>query len=109
LQYVRQRGITEIVGVVFKEGMVRADDMPLVLPVLGTMDVPRGTKVRVKLGEMDEITLDIGGTLLERLDTAAPAEEPDAEDDDEVAGPIAIAMDVDEAGETPPISDNQAP
>jgi exoribonuclease II len=109
LQYVRQRGITEIVGVVFKEGMVRADDMPLVLPVLGTMDVPRGTKVRVKLGEMDEITLDISGTLLERLDTAAPAEEPDAEDDDEVAGPIAIAMDVDEAGETPPISDNQAP
>jgi exoribonuclease II len=109
LQYVRQRGITEIVGVVFKEGMVRADDMPLVLPVLGTMDVPRGTKVRVKLGEMDEITLDISGTLLERLDTAATAEEPDAEDDDEVAGPIAIAMDVDEAGETPPISDNQAP
>ena len=36
LQYVKQRQISEIVGVVFKEGMVRADDIPLVLPVLGT-------------------------------------------------------------------------
>jgi exoribonuclease II len=113
LQYIQQRQISEIVGVVFKEGMVRADDIPLVLPVLGTMDVPRGTKVRVKLGEIDEITLDISGTLIERLD-AAPAADASAqdnaeEDDDTMAGPIAIAVDVsgdDAAGQ---IGDNQTP
>jgi exoribonuclease II len=112
LKYVQQHGISEIVGVVFKEGMVRADDMPLVLPVVGTMDVPRGSKVRVKLGEIDEITLDIRGTLIERLDAPAPTDAPDSEDDDEVAGPIAIAMDVNDVElgpETPAISDNKTP
>jgi exoribonuclease II len=111
LKYVQQQGISEIVGIVFKEGMVRADDIPLVLPVVGTMDVPRGSKVRVKLGEIDEITLDIRGTLIERLDIPAPADAGDNDDDDEVAGPIAIAMDVNDAesiSETPAISDNQA-
>jgi exoribonuclease II len=113
LQYIQQRQISEIVGVVFKEGMVRADDIPLVLPVLGTMEVPRGTKVRVKLGEIDEITLDISGTLIERLD-AAPAADASAqdnaeEDDDDMAGPIAIAVDVSGDDATGQIGDNQIP
>ena len=74
------------------------------------MDVPRGTKVRVKLGEIDEITLDISGTLIERLDATAVADAPpEDEDEDEIAGPIAIAVDVsgdDAAGQ---IGDNQSP
>ena len=101
LQYVQQQGITEITGQVFKEGMVRADDIPLVLPVLGTNNMPRGSRVRVKLGDIDEITLDIHGTLLERLHEEAlqePAESDD--DDDSTAGPIAIAMDVSEVDDT---------
>jgi len=40
----------------FKENMVRADDPPLVLPVLGAQGLPRGAKLRVKLGEVDLIT-----------------------------------------------------
>jgi exoribonuclease II len=95
LKYLQQHSITEITATVFKENMVRADDMPLVLPVLGAANLPRGARVRVKLGDIDEITLDISGTVLERLD--APAEADDADDDDEmVAGPIAIAVDVNE-------------
>ncbi len=114
LQYIQQRQINEIVGVVFKEGMVRADDIPLVLPVLGTMDVPRGTKVRVKLGEIDEITLDISGTLIERLDAAPVADasaqdSTEEEDDDDMAGPIAIAVDVSGDDATGQIGDNQSP
>ncbi|MDZ7910557.1 MAG: hypothetical protein U5O16_01725, partial [Rhodococcus sp. (in: high G+C Gram-positive bacteria)] len=35
LRYVQQLGITELVASVFKEGVVRADDIPLVLPVMG--------------------------------------------------------------------------
>jgi exoribonuclease-2 len=114
LQYLRQNGITELEASVFKEGMVRADTLPLVLPVMGANNLPRGARVRVKLGEMDLMTLDIHGTVIERLDipaagdTAEPSTDDEtAEDDDEVAGPIAIAVDVSETPETS--SDNPAP
>ena len=110
LQYIKQRGIQEIVGVVFKEGMVRADDIPLVLPVLGTMDVPRGTNVRVKLGAIDEMTLDITGTLLERFDSPMQTDiqAGDEESEEDMAGPIAIAVDMSEDDSVAKIGDNQS-
>ncbi|WCM92576.1 RNB domain-containing ribonuclease [Acidovorax sp. NCPPB 2350] len=106
LQYLRQNGIAEIEASVIKEGaggsfLVRAETLPLVLPVLGAQGLPRGARVRVKLGEIDDITLDVNGTVIERLDSPAglpPTAEDGAEDDEEaVAGPIAIAVDVNEA------------
>lgn len=116
LQYLRQNGITELEASVFKEGMVRADTLPLVLPVMGANNLPRGARVRVKLGEMDLITLDIHGTVVERLDAPvagdanAPADDDAGEDDDEVAGPIAIAVDVSESPDAASTtSDNPAP
>ena len=63
LRYLQQQGIDELVGTVFKEGLVRADDLPLVLPVLGGGELPRGARVRVKLGDIDVITLDVKGTV----------------------------------------------
>ncbi len=119
MQYLRQNGITELEASVFKENMVRADTLPLVLPVMGAQNLPRGARVRVKLGEMDLITLDINGTVVERLDLpvagdaaatgAADAQgnEGDDGDDDEVAGPISIAVDVSESPDAS--SDNPAP
>ena len=109
LRYVQQHGITELVASVFKENMVRADDIPLVLPVMGAQGLPRNAKVRVKLGEMDLITLDVHGTVVERLDAPADAAEAtdEGEDEDDVAGPIAIAVDVSENPE--PAGDNPAP
>ncbi len=110
LKYLQQNAITEVIGVVFRDNMVRADDLPLVLSVLGAQNLPRGAHVRVKLGEIDEITLDVSGTVVERLDgDAAGLDAPDAElrddadpDDSEepMAGPIAIAMKLDEAEAT---------
>jgi exoribonuclease-2 len=102
LRYLQQNAITEVLATLFKENMVRADDVPLVLPVMGAQGLPRNAKVRVKLGEIDLITLDIHGTVVERLDTpAAPADgaadEAEETDEDEVAGPIAIAVDVSES------------
>ncbi len=98
LKYVQQHGLTELMGTIFKEGMVRADDIPLVLPVMGTGHLPRGAKVRVKLGAIDDITLDIHGTVLERLDSVeVPAAEDDSQDDDQDdVGTITIAVDMDE-------------
>ena len=110
LKYIQQNSLTEITGTVFKENMVRADDMPLVLPVLGAKDLPRGAHVRVKLGEIDEITLDVMGTVVERLDAVqetASDDAPEEDDDEPVAGPIAIAVDMSETEAV--TSDNSAP
>jgi exoribonuclease-2 len=101
LKYVQQQGITELVGTLFKDGMVRADDLPLVLPVLGGASLPRGARLRVKLGEIDLITLDVKGTVIERLDVVAEPITAEEEGEDEpVAGPIAIAVDVSEPTDT---------
>jgi exoribonuclease II len=102
LKYLQQQGVTELVGTLFKEGMVRADDLPLVLPVLGADGVARGARLRVKLGEIDLITLDVKGTVIERLDVVPEpmAAEEEAEDEP-VAGPIAIAVDVNEPTDSP--------
>ncbi len=101
LKYLQQNGITELVATAFKDNLVRADDLPLVLPATGALGLPRGAKVRIKLGEIDEITLDISGAVIERLDvtTSEVNEEADAEEDDVAAGPIAIAVDVNEVAE----------
>jgi exoribonuclease-2 len=100
LQYLRQQGITELVATVFREGLVRADDLPLVLPVLGADGLARGAKLRVRLGAIDDISLEVTGTVVERLDAPPVSPEDDTgEDEEPVAGPIAIAVDVADAGE----------
>ena len=106
LQYVKQHHITELSATIFKAfpgqpPMARADDLPLVLPVFGGGDLPRGARVQLRLSEIDDISLDISGQLLHVLAADAPtsAEENDMTDDedDSAAGPIALAMDVNEA------------
>lgn len=102
LRYIEQQSITELDATVLREGLVRADELPLVLPVLGAADLPRGERVRVRLSAaIDFITLDVSGTVIERLGAAPAAQQAAAavEDDDEqaqpAAGPITIAVDVD--------------
>jgi exoribonuclease-2 len=102
LKYVQQHGITELVCTTMKDGIARADDLPLVLPVLGAKELPRGAHIRVRLGEIDFIGLELAGTLIERLDfderdpDAKPqaADVDDSDDDDISLGTVAIAMDV---------------
>jgi exoribonuclease-2 len=110
LKYLAQHGITELTATPVKDNLVRAEELPLVLAAMGAQGLPRGARVRVKLGAIDEITLDIAGTVTERLDAAADA--PDAAphsgqddqggqgddgEDELTAGPISIAVDVTEA------------
>jgi exoribonuclease II len=104
LKYLEQNNITEINATLFKENMVRADDLPLVLPVMGANNLERGAKVIVKLGQIDLMTLDVSGTVTDirvavhegdmRLDDAA---EDAAEDDSEETGALSIAVDMAEA------------
>jgi exoribonuclease-2 len=104
LKYLEQQGITELVGTVFREGLVRADDIPLVLGVMGGNELPRGARVRVQLGEIDEITLDVHGTVIERLDVEeVPLVAEEETEDEPQAGPITIAVDVSEAQSDNPV------
>ncbi|MBK9235881.1 MAG: RNB domain-containing ribonuclease [Rhodoferax sp.] len=110
LKYVQQHDLEEIEATLFKENLVRADNFPLVLGVLGAKDMPRGCRVRVKLGHIDFVSLDVTGTVLERLDAEAPvtdASEADDEDEGVAAGPISIAVDLNEAEPGP--GDNPQP
>ncbi len=103
LKYLQQNAVTEIDATVFKENMVRADELPLVLPVIGAQGLPRGARLRVRLGQIDEVTLDVTGTVLARLDTlpanegAARDVEEDELDESVAVGPIAIALDMNDA------------
>ncbi len=116
LKYVQQNGITEITATLFKDDLVRADDLPLVLPVMGASGLPRGARVRVKLGEINEVTLDINGTVVEHLNAVDEnavnvATDNLADDDDDVGtGSLAIAVDMSESDtEAVPVATHTLP
>jgi exoribonuclease-2 len=102
LQYLKQNNIGELTATLFKDNLVRADNLPLVLPVMGADGLPRGAHVRVRLGTVDDITLDIHGTVIERLDLPgedlADDSSDSGEDDEALAAPLALAIDVADAG-----------
>jgi exoribonuclease-2 len=111
LRYLQQQDRTELVASLVKDNLVRAEDIPLVLPVVGAHGLPRNARVRVKLGAMDLITLDVQGTVVERLDSPMAANPQGGDDfvaeggvddedsDDAMAGPITIAVDLNDAPE----------
>ena len=100
LKHLQQSGITELTATLVKDNLVRADSLPLVLPVMGADGLPRGAHVRVKLGDIDDITLDVHGTVIERLDLpvdeAADDSAGDDGEDEELSAPLALAIDVNE-------------
>ncbi|UJW79721.1 ribonuclease catalytic domain-containing protein [Hydrogenophaga sp. SL48] len=111
LKHLQQAGITELTATLIKDNLVRADQLPLVLPVMGAEGLPRGAHVRVRLGAVDEMALDVSGTVIERLDLPVDnvddgAESEDGEDDT-LATPLALAIDVNEADA--PATDTAAP
>ncbi len=96
LRWLQQNATTELTATVMKEGLVRADDLPLVFTALGCEPLPRGSHVKVRITGLDEMTLDVHATLIERLDEQAAAEEAEGDDDDlaAAAAPIALAIDL---------------
>ncbi|MBP9147967.1 MAG: RNB domain-containing ribonuclease [Rhodoferax sp.] len=109
LKYLQQQDISQIEATLFKDNLVRADHLPLVLPVAGAQSLPRFARVMVRLGDIDLVSLDVHGTVTERLDaevTSDPTE--DMDDEDQIAGPIAIAMDLADTDNPPLIADAPA-
>ncbi|MGD9833245.1 MAG: ribonuclease catalytic domain-containing protein [Piscinibacter sp.] len=107
LRYLEQNGLAELDAAVMKDGLVRADTLPLVFRALGAESLPRGARVRVKVTGTDLLTLDVHASLLSRIDDPAttaddaPVDETEAEDAPESAGPLTLAIDVAADGDTP--------
>ena len=97
LRHIEQAGITEIDAAVMKDGLVRADGLPLVFRVPGTESLARGSRVRARVAGIDLLTLDLHATLLAKLDaevTPAAEEAADEEAELEGSGPLTLAIDV---------------
>ena len=109
LRWLQQNSVTELDGVALKDGLVRADTVPLVFKALGCESLPRNAHVRVRITGIDLLTLDLHANLASRLDDApaAPAAD-DTGDDDEAAAaaPLALAIDL---GDAAPAEGDAAP
>jgi exoribonuclease-2 len=112
LRSLQQDGVGELDAAVMKDGLVRADALPLVFRAAGAESLPRGARVRVRLGAADLLTLDLNASVIARLAETGVATDASAADDDEpAAGPLAIAVDVgdaDQGPESPPVAEPAA-
>ena len=104
LRWLQQQAVTELDASVMKDGLVRADTLPLVFRALGCEPLARGTRVRVRLTGLDLLTLEVHANLVSQLDAAASTDDRGdgeaAEGEDELADAppaLALAIDLDEA------------
>jgi exoribonuclease II len=107
LKYLQQNGVQELTASVMKDGLVRADDLPLVFRASGCESLPRNAQVRVRVTGCDLLTLDVHGQLLARLDDESTDDAPEAESDDldeatASAGGLTLAIDLQDSAEVEP-------
>ena len=106
LRFVQQNELRELDAAVMKDGLVRAETLPLVFRVPGTEGFGRGTRVRARVSGVDLLTLDLHAQLVQRLDdvpASGAASVDEAADDDEAdsSGPLALAIDLADAEAAP--------
>jgi exoribonuclease II len=94
LRYLAQRDLHELDATVLKDGLVRADALPLVFRAAGADPLARGSAVRVRLGAVDLLTLDVAASVIARRDDQRAPAPGDEDEGDAAAGPLAIAIDV---------------
>ncbi len=105
LRHVQQQGITELEASLVKEmgagtWLVRADSLPLMFTVMGAQALARGARVRVQLGNIDLMALDVKGTVTAHLDACVKTEDEgdEAEEEEDLnAGPLTIAVDLNDS------------
>jgi exoribonuclease-2 len=119
LQYLQQENIRVLDASLVKEmavgtWLVRAEHLPLMFNVMGAAGLMRGDKVKVELGQIDVMALDVSGTVIEKLSSLQANPEADLAQQEvmeeledleaSASGPIAIAMNVNES-----VADDAAP
>jgi exoribonuclease-2 len=105
LQYLLQKQLGELDAAVMKDGLVRAETLPLVFRALGAENLPRGARVRVRITGHDLLTLEVHAQVLAEIAVDDAATQPDTDEADDgaeealSAGPLTLAIDVNEAAE----------
>ena len=109
LRWLQQNEVAEIEAGVMKDGLVRAETLPLVFRLPGTESLPRGSRVRARITGIDLLTLELFASLAARLDAPAEgapiAEEASEEDETEAVTTVQLAIAVDET----PANGDEAP
>ena len=101
LRHVQQQGLQTLDAALIKEmpggsWLARAETLPLVLPVMGAAGLARGTRVRVQLGQIDLMALEVAGTVAAVLQDGAGTGD-EAEEEEEVAsGALQVAVTLDD-------------
>jgi exoribonuclease II len=80
LRWLQQEGVAEIEATVRRENLVKLDHLPLLLRVPSLPELAPGQRVRLAVGEIDELTLDLS---CRHVETLAAAGESDAADEAE--------------------------
>lgn len=114
LKYLQQQGLDTLEASVLKDGLVRAEALPLLCKAVGADALPRGARVSIRLHAADLLTLEVHASVVARLDGEAPSSMADtAAAEDEAleeslqaeASPLTLAIDVQDAdtiGDAPP-------
>lgn len=89
LQYLIQQSIEEIHATVWRENLVRLDNMPYMTKVFGLPELKPGTRVSLKVQEIDTLLIDLRTKFIAVLDEK-PAEifAPEAEDVEALAAEL---------------------
>ncbi|HRD98342.1 MAG TPA: RNB domain-containing ribonuclease [Rubrivivax sp.] len=108
LRWLEQNAVAELDASVMKDGLVRAEALPLVFRLPGTENLPRGSRVRARVTGVDLLTLELSAALAARLDAppegVPAADEAGEEDEAEAVTTVQLAIAVDEppaAGDEP--------
>ena len=120
LKYLAQNAIGELDAAVMKDGLVRADSLPLVFNAAGANALPRGARVRVRITGTDLLTLEVFASVVARLDDPATRADdavlPSADDADDAeqgieAGALTLAIDLapESAGEVEAVIESVHP
>jgi len=100
LVHLQQNHIQEVDATVIKAfpgepPVVRAVSLPLVMGLQSAPALERGALVRVRIGQIDPMSLDVTATYVCLLETPTVPEEDNAEEEASV-GALTIAMDMDD-------------
>jgi exoribonuclease-2 len=113
LRWLEQNGVNELPATVLKDGLVRAEELPLVFKVAGAEPLPRGTRLMARVQGVDLLTLDVHATLQARLDAEPQDHEASGGDDDDdlaqASAPLALAIDVEGGNEVDGAGEPVAP
>jgi exoribonuclease-2 len=113
LRWLEQNGVNELPATVLKDGLVRAEELPLVFKVAGAEPLPRGMRLMACVQGVDLLTLDVHATLQARLDAEPQDHEASGGDDDDdlaqASAPLALAIDVEGGNEVDGAGEPVAP